>query len=78
MARVAPVGSTGDGSSNRRPRGCRARRRALLLRGPLRDRLRLAAREVGEASWFHAVVVNDDADRAAEEVAAIIEASRTF
>jgi guanylate kinase len=28
-------------------------------------------------SWFHAVVVNDDADRAANEVAAIIEASRT-
>ena len=43
----------------------------------IEDRLRLAAREVGEASWFHAVVVNDDADRAADEVAAIIEAFRT-
>jgi len=43
----------------------------------IEDRLRLAAREVAEASWFHAVVVNDDADRAADEVAAIIEAFRT-
>ena len=42
----------------------------------IEDRLRLAAREVSEASWFHAVVVNDDADRAADEVAAIIVAFR--
>ena len=43
----------------------------------IEDRLRLAARELEETAWFDAVVVNDDADRAADEVAAIIEASRT-
>jgi len=43
----------------------------------IEDRLRLAARELEETAWFDVVVVNDDADRAADEVAAIIEASRT-
>ena len=55
----------------------RLRGRGTETEAMIEDRLRLAAREVGEASWFHAVVVNDDADRAADEVAAIIEASRT-
>ena len=31
------------------------------------DRLRLAARELEETAWFDAVVVNDDADRAADD-----------
>ena len=39
----------------------------------IEDRLRLAARELEETAWFDAIVVNDDADRAADEVAAIIE-----
>lgn len=43
----------------------------------IRDRLAAAERELEEASWFDRVVVNDDAGRAADEVAAIIEASRT-
>ena len=55
----------------------RLRGRGTETDAMIEERLRLAAREVEEASWFHAVVVNDDADRAADEVAAIIEASRT-
>jgi len=55
----------------------RLRGRGTETEAMIEDRLRLAAREVAEASWFHAVVVNDDADRAADEVAAIIEAFRT-
>ena len=45
--------------------------------GRSRDRLADAERELEEALWFDRVVVNDDARRAADEVAAIIEASRT-
>jgi guanylate kinase len=41
------------------------------------ERLAVAERELGQAGWFDHVVVNDDLDRATEEVAAIIEASRT-
>lgn len=40
-------------------------------------RLETAAWEMTQGSWFDHVVVNDDLERAADEVAAIIEASRT-
>ena len=42
----------------------------------IRHRLEVAARELAEASWFPSSVTNDDVDRAAGEVAAIIDASR--
>jgi guanylate kinase len=38
-------------------------------------RLAAAEEEMAQAAWFDAVVVNDDPDRAARQVAAIIEAS---
>jgi guanylate kinase len=41
------------------------------------ERLAAAQRELEQAGWFDHVVVNDDVDRAADRVAAIIEASRT-
>ena len=41
------------------------------------ERLAVAERELEQAGWFDHVVVNDDLDRATEEVAAIIETSRT-
>lgn len=41
------------------------------------ERLEAAERELHQAAWFDHVVVNDDLDRATEEVAAIIERSRT-
>ena len=40
-------------------------------------RLDTAAWEMTQRDWFDHVVVNDDLERAADEVAAIIEASRT-
>jgi len=55
----------------------RLRGRATESEESIRRRLDLAARELAEASWFRASVTNDDVDRAADEVAAIIEASRT-
>ena len=46
--------------------------------GPELERRRGAAREeLAQAGWFDHVVVNDSVDRAADRVAAIIEASRT-
>jgi guanylate kinase len=41
------------------------------------ERLQGAERELQQASWFDHVVVNDDLQRATDEVAAIIERSRT-
>ena len=41
----------------------------------IRRRLAEARRELGQTGWFDRVVVNDDVDRAAEEVAAIIAAT---
>jgi guanylate kinase len=43
----------------------------------IRKRLETAAWEVDQRHWFDHVVVNDDVKRAATEVAAIIEASRS-
>ena len=58
--------------------------RRLRGRGPPRTRSELARRlasrrggDCAQAEWFDHVVVNDDAGRARDEVAAIIEASRT-
>lgn len=41
------------------------------------ERLQAAERELAQASWFDERVVNDDLDRAVDEVAAIIERFRT-
>jgi guanylate kinase len=40
-------------------------------------RLAAAQQEMAQAAWFDHVVVNDDVDRAAREVAAIIDAERS-
>jgi guanylate kinase len=55
----------------------RLRGRGTESEPSIRRRLDLAAHELAGASWFPASVTNDDVDRAADEVAAIIEASRT-
>ena len=54
----------------------RLRGRGTESETAIRRRLDLAGKEIAEASWFPASVTNDDVDRAADEVAAIIEASR--
>ena len=43
----------------------------------LEERLAKAERELEQAAWFHHRVVNDEVTRAADEVAAIIGASRS-
>jgi guanylate kinase len=43
----------------------------------VQERLAAAQRELEQAGWFDQVVVNDDVDRAAAQVAAIIGRSRT-
>ena len=55
----------------------RLRGRATEDEAGVRERLAAGQRELEQAGWFDHVVVNDDVDRAAEQVAAIIEASRT-
>jgi guanylate kinase len=55
----------------------RLRGRATEDEGSIAERLAAAARELEQAGWFDHVVVNDEVGRAADEVAAIIEASRT-
>jgi guanylate kinase len=44
----------------------------------LAERLEAAERELAQEAWFDHRVVNDDLDRAVDEVAAIIEGSRTL
>jgi guanylate kinase len=55
-----------------------ARLRARRTEGPdeVERRLAEARGELAEATWFDHRVVNDDVDRAVEEVAAIIDANR--
>ena len=54
-----------------------ARAEARRTMTAIAERLAVAERELEQAGWFDHVVVNDDLDRATEEVAAIIEGSRT-
>jgi guanylate kinase len=55
----------------------RLRGRATEDEASIAERLAAAARELEQGGWFDHVVVNDEVGRAADEVAAIIEASRT-
>ena len=55
----------------------RLRGRGTEDEASIAERLDAAARELDQAGWFDHMVVNDDVQRAADEVAAIIEASRT-
>jgi guanylate kinase len=55
----------------------RLRGRGTESEEALAERLAAAERELAQAAWFDQRVVNDDLDRAVDEVAAIIEASRT-
>ena len=55
----------------------RLRGRATEDEGSIAERLASAAEELEQGQWFDHVVVNDEVSRAADEVAAIIEASRT-
>jgi guanylate kinase len=55
----------------------RLRSRGTETEDRIRWRLRTAEWELQQAGWFDHVVVNDDVERAADEVAAIIERSRS-
>jgi guanylate kinase len=55
----------------------RLRSRGTETEDRIRERLHTAEWELQQAGWFDHVVVNDDAERAADEVAAIIERSRS-
>ena len=55
----------------------RLRGRGTESEEALAERLASAERELSQAAWFDHRIVNDDLDRAVDEVAAIIEASRT-
>ena len=54
----------------------RLRRRATEAEIEMKIRLERAAREMAEASWYDYLIVNDDLDRATEELAAVIMANR--
>jgi guanylate kinase len=54
----------------------RLRGRGTETEEAIRRRLETAAWELEQRSWFDHVVVNDDLQRAAEQVTAIIQASR--
>jgi guanylate kinase len=51
----------------------RLRRRGTENEAELQRRLAAAREEIAQAAWFDRVVVNDEVERAAEEVAAIID-----
>ena len=55
----------------------RLRGRGTETEDAIRLRMETAAWEVEQRSWFDHVVVNDDVERAADQVTAIIEASRS-
>jgi len=55
----------------------RLRGRGTETEAAIAERLRTASRELAERGAFDHEVVNDDLERATDEVAAIIEASRT-
>jgi guanylate kinase len=55
----------------------RLRSRGTETEDRIRWRLQTADWELQQAGWFDHVVVNDDVERAADEVAAIIERSRS-
>jgi len=55
----------------------RLRGRATEDEASIAERLAAAAEELEQGEWFDHVVVNDEVSRAADEVAAIIETSRT-
>jgi guanylate kinase len=55
----------------------RLRGRGTEDEASLRERLAAAQQELEQGGWFDYVVVNDDLDRAAGQVAAIIDGSRT-
>jgi guanylate kinase len=54
----------------------RLRGRGTEVERHIAERLAKAERELEQGAWFHHRVVNDEVTRAADEVAAIIEASR--
>jgi len=54
----------------------RLRERRTESESQLERRLAAADEEMRQASWFHHQVVNEDAEEAAEQVAAIIDANR--
>ena len=52
----------------------RLRERATESAGEIGERLALARRQLGEADDFDYVIVNDDAERAADELASVVRA----
>jgi len=54
----------------------RLRRRATEGEPQMKVRLEQAAREMAEAPWYDYLIVNDELDRATEELAAVIMANR--
>jgi guanylate kinase len=54
----------------------RLRRRGTEDEYDVKTRLDRATREMAEAPWYDFLVINDDLDRASEELAAVIMASR--